>query len=167
LSSKQPGWQIFCRPRRHCCLCQFVRHTSIGFGHRNSTSYPVRPIIRPRAPRAGRRSALPGPIKISSAAIVRSFISWTSADFRRSVFMQPQGTCPRKRAASDHHGRTVRGSYILNATASGNHLVMPRRFRNLPIFSLDLTATSAALCIQHPDEGDDRSAISILRTADS
>jgi PAS domain S-box-containing protein len=36
-----------------------------------------------------------------------------------------------------------------------NHLVKPRRFRNLPIFSLDLTATSAALCIQHPDEGDD------------
>ena len=38
--------------------------------------------------------------------------------------------------------RTVRGSYISNATTGGNHLVKPRRFRNLPIFSLDLAATS-------------------------
>src|SRR5450759_2393331 len=77
--------------------------------------------------------------------------------------MQPQGTCPRKRAASDHHARTVGGSYISNATASGNHLVKPRRFRNLPIFSLDLTATSAALCIQHPDQRDAHLKLALIQ----
>jgi hypothetical protein len=39
----------------------------------------------PGAPRRAGGQALPGPIKISSAAIVRSFIPRTAADCRRSV----------------------------------------------------------------------------------
>jgi hypothetical protein len=59
--SEQSGRQIFCRPSRHRRLCQFVSHTSIRFGHRNSTSYPVQPAIHPtlRAGWGGRPCRVP------------------------------------------------------------------------------------------------------------
>jgi hypothetical protein len=47
LSSEQPGRQIFCRPGRHRRLCHVISHKSIASGHRNSTSYPVRPATCP------------------------------------------------------------------------------------------------------------------------
>ena len=43
------------------CVMSSVINSSVIFGHTDATSYPVRP-------------AMPGPIKISSAAIIRSFI---------------------------------------------------------------------------------------------
>src|SRR5674476_637794 len=42
------------------CITSSVINQPIIFGHRNSTSYPVRPATRPRAPRAGRWSGLAG-----------------------------------------------------------------------------------------------------------
>ena len=50
-------------------------------------------------------------------------------------FMRPQGTCPRKRAASRHPARSRRGCLIAKATHSGNHRVKPRRFRHQPVFA--------------------------------
>ena len=133
------------------CIMSSVIFRPFSSGHRYSTSYPVRPATRP-ALRAGQ---VGWPCRVPSKYPAPQSFGLLSQILRRIVgdlfFMQPQGTCPRKRATSDHHARTMGGSCISNATAGGNHLVKPRRFRNLPIFSLDLTATSAALCIQHPD----------------
>ena len=61
LCSKQPGREVFRRPGRHRRLCHVVRHTSVIFGHRNSTSYPVRPATHPalRAGLGGRPCRVP------------------------------------------------------------------------------------------------------------
>jgi hypothetical protein len=123
-------------------------------GIRILQAIPSGPTTRP-ALRAGR---VVGPCRVPSKYPAPQSFGLLSHGLQRIVgdlfFMQPQGPCPRKQAASDHPARTGGGSFISNATAGGNHRVIPRRFRNLPIFSLDLTATSAALCIQHPNPAD-------------
>ena len=82
------------------------------------------------------------------------FFPATEADFQRRVWYQTVVNKPLLGKITPLCPQ-LGGSCISNATASGKHLVKPRCFRNLPIFALDLTATSVALCIQHPDEGKD------------
>jgi hypothetical protein len=96
----------------------------------------------------GRWSTLPGPISFSHAAIVPAFlfvIRWriVGAAFfvHRGRFYSALNATPL-RPEPPHHARRRKGSFISNATRAGNHLVMPRHLRNLPVFSCDLAATS-------------------------
>ncbi len=123
---------------------QFVR-SHLGIGILQAIPSGLSPARR-SAP--GRWSGLPGPLSFSHAAIVPAFlfvIRWriVGAAFfvHRGRFHSALNATPL-RPEPPHHARRRKDSCISNATRAGNHLVMPRCLRNLPVFSCDLAATS-------------------------
>jgi hypothetical protein len=75
------------------------------------------------------------------------------ADCQQRVFQQPQGTSPRKRAASRHHARNRRGCLIANPTSPGKK---NPTFQNQPVFSCVLDAASVSTRINTRYQADNR-----------
>jgi hypothetical protein len=92
---------------------------TIIFGHSYSTSYPVRSPTTPRAPRGGWCGDLAGFHQNIQRRNRSVFYPTDFSGFSMFISTAPTSLFSGASQRMNHHARTVRGSFILNATVAG------------------------------------------------